>query len=264
MLLIRRSQHAAFPEEIKLLETGRPLLKKSPLYKIAVQLDKNGIIVLNARIDKNTHMPVLHAKEDFVKLLIQHFHALYNHGNHATVINELKQRAPHEEVLHTLLLESEHIVNSRPLTPVNSDLDIEALTPNHFLIGRSSAMSPLGVFTDATMSLSSWRTAQTLADQFWRRWQREYRPSLLPRPGAHQNVKRLHEGDVVIIADSSMPRGTWPRGVIAQLFPGPGGHVRVAIVRTRAGDVRRPVSRLIPIYSAHEDGVNTRGGDCRK
>ncbi|XP_061725407.1 uncharacterized protein LOC133531291 [Cydia pomonella] len=41
----------------------------------------------------------------------------------------LKERAPHEEVLHTLLLESEHIVNSRPLTPVNPDLDVEALTP---------------------------------------------------------------------------------------------------------------------------------------
>ncbi|XP_063371441.1 uncharacterized protein LOC134659686 isoform X1 [Cydia amplana] len=445
ILLIRRSQHTAFPEEIKLLETGRPLPKKSPLHKIAVQLDKNGIVVLNARIDKDMHIPVLHAKEDFVKLLVHHFHALFHHGNHATVINELKQRyyiiglrgsiryivnkcqwcrtykgstlkvpvgdlpperleanqppftaaavdlfgpmhitigrrrekrwgvlytclttravhlelaaslsassmilslrrmiarrgtptvlysdnatnfcgaerelaeaiktlpdilkpflteraikwkkippgnpsaggawerlvgsvktalkvvlkerAPHEEVLHTLLLESEHIVNSRPLTPVNPDLDIEALTPNHFLIGRSSSMSPLGVFTDATMSLSSWRTAQTLADHFWRRWQREYRPSLLPRPGAHQNVKKLHEGDVVIVADSSMPRGTWPRGVIVQLFSGPDGHVRVAIVRTRAGDVRRPVSRLIPIHSSHEDGVGTRGGDCRE
>ncbi|XP_061725398.1 uncharacterized protein LOC133531282 [Cydia pomonella] len=432
ILLIRRSQHAAFPEEIKLLETGRALPKKSPLHKIAVKLDKNGVIVLNARIDKDVHIPVLHAKEGVVKLLIHHFHALFNHGNHSTVINELKQRyyiiglrgsiryltnkcqwcrtykgttlkvpvgdlpperlqanqppftaaavdlfgpmnitigrrrekrwgvlytclttravhlelaaslsassmilslrrmiarrgtptvlysdnatnfygaerelaeakrtlpdslkpflteraitwkkippgnpsaggawerlvgsvktalkvilkerAPHEEVLHTLLLESEHIVNSRPLTPVNPDLDVEALTPNHFLIGRSSAMSPLGVFTDTAMSLSSWKTAQTLADHFWRRWQKEYRPSLLPRPGAHQNVQKLHTGDIVIIADGSMPRGTWPRGEIAQLFPGPDGHVRVAIVRTRAGDVRRPVSRLIPICSSN-------------
>ncbi|XP_063629208.1 uncharacterized protein LOC134800656 [Cydia splendana] len=92
ILLIRRSQHAAFPEEIKLLKTGRPLPKKSPLHKIAIQLDKNGVIVLNARIDKDVHIPVLHAKEDFVKLLIHHFHALFDHGNHATVINELKQR----------------------------------------------------------------------------------------------------------------------------------------------------------------------------
>ncbi|CAG7723012.1 unnamed protein product, partial [Allacma fusca] len=48
----------------------------------------------------------------------------------------LKERYPEEDLLHTLLLEAEFLVNSRPLTHVSVDPDDpESITPNHFLIG---------------------------------------------------------------------------------------------------------------------------------
>ncbi|CAG4942698.1 unnamed protein product [Colias eurytheme] len=56
----------------------------------------------------------------------------------------MKERYPREEVLHTLLLEAEHIVNSRPLTHLIENQDEEMLTPNHFLIGRSCGASRIG------------------------------------------------------------------------------------------------------------------------
>ena len=53
-----------------------------------------------------------------------------------TVINA--QLLP-EETLHTVLVEAEVIVNSRPPTGVSDDInDNEALTPYRFLIGRAS------------------------------------------------------------------------------------------------------------------------------
>ncbi|GBP37619.1 hypothetical protein EVAR_34656_1 [Eumeta japonica] len=55
----------------------------------------------------------------------------------------LKERKPREETLHTLLLEVEHIINSRPMTQVEPNLNREALTPNHFLFGRSCGVSPI-------------------------------------------------------------------------------------------------------------------------
>ena len=43
-----------------------------------------------------------------------------------------KGRLLHENTLHTLLLEIESIVNSRPLTSVSDDIDnLEPLTPNY-------------------------------------------------------------------------------------------------------------------------------------
>ena len=53
-----------------------------------------------------------------------------------TVIND---QLPPEKTLHTVLVEAEVIINSRPLTGVCDDIsDNETLTPNHFLIGRAS------------------------------------------------------------------------------------------------------------------------------
>ncbi|GBP75571.1 hypothetical protein EVAR_43477_1 [Eumeta japonica] len=118
----------------------------------------------------------------------------------------LKERKPREETLHTLLLEVEHIVNSRPLTPVEPDLNREALIPNHFLIGRSCGISPIDIY--------SW-------------------------------PPRTQGGDPVLIADKTMPRGLWPRGRIVKTIPGRDNKVRIVEIQTKLGILKRPTSRLV-------------------
>lgn len=168
----------------------------------------------------------------------------------------LKEKFPKEEVLHTLLLEAEHIVNSRPLVDVAEDQDEEAITPNHFLIGRSSGMPRLGAFTDEDFGeRRDWKVAQRLIDHFWARWVKEYLPTLIPRKVDGKITTRdLQCGDTVLIVDSTLPRGTWPRGEVVRVYPGPDGHTRVIDVRTTGGVLRRPSTKVVLLVPARDDG----------
>ena len=56
-----------------------------------------------------------------------------------TLKTVLQNRIVAKEALRTALVEAEGILNSRPVTYVSSDADdIEALTPNHFLLLRAN------------------------------------------------------------------------------------------------------------------------------
>ena len=86
-----------------------------------------------------------------------------------------------DEVLETAFAETEALVNSRPLTEVSSSSsDLEAITPNHFLISRANPVLPCGVFADKEISSKKrWRQTQVIINQVWVRWLREYLPTLI-------------------------------------------------------------------------------------
>ncbi|XP_023953383.2 uncharacterized protein LOC112057126 [Bicyclus anynana] len=166
------------------------------------------------------------------------------------LITTLNTRRPQEDILHTLLLEAEHLINSRPITEISLDPDDqESLTPNHFLIGRSSGTYRMGDFTDHELiGPATWKTVQRLADHFWKRWLIEYLPTITPRYNTQQNgFLNPTVGDIVIIVDHSLPRGSWPKGEIITTYPGPDGKTRIVDVRTTAGILKRPASRLVKI-----------------
>ncbi|XP_075990123.1 uncharacterized protein LOC142985761 [Anticarsia gemmatalis] len=161
---------------------------------------------------------------------------------HAT----LNEKAPTEEVLRTLLTEAEHSVNARPLTHVSVDpRDPEALTPNHFLLGSSTGLPSTGPCKEADRR--TWRACQALVDHYWKRWIREYLPTLVPRGEPQNTARPIQVGDVVIVADHTLSRNTWPIGMVEKTHPGPDGGTRVVEVRTKTGVFRRPVSKLVVI-----------------
>nr|XP_037876984.1 uncharacterized protein LOC119630712 [Bombyx mori] len=170
-------------------------------------------------------------------------------------------RHPTPEIFHTLLAEAEFTVNSRPLTHVSvSADDPDPLTPNHFLLGGPARVPVPGKFDDADLiGRAHWRAAQRLADVFWSRWLREYLPDLQNRREPHSRGPALKIGDVVIIADGTLPRNTWPRGIIQEVYPGADGITRVVDVRTAGGILRRPAKKIIVLptmSAAHQGGCS--------
>lgn len=114
-----------------------------------------------------------------------------------------------EEVLTTVLAEAESMLNGRPLTHLSVDPDDSSpITPNHFLLGRAHPHIPPDIIDESKgLSRRRWLAAQELAQHFWRRWLKEYVPSLIERSKWLQRKKNLQVGDLVLIVDHKLQGG---------------------------------------------------------
>jgi len=130
-----------------------------------------------------------------------------------------QQQLLDDENLRTLMCQVEAIINSRPITVVSSDsTDQEPLTPNHLLLIRAGPTVPPGVFIKEDLyHRKKWRHVQYLADVFWRRWLREYHPTLQQRQRWNRSRRNLEVNDIVIIAAENYPRSSWPLGRILEV-----------------------------------------------
>ena len=149
------------------------------------------------------------------------------------------------EVLQTLIVEVEAVLNDRPLTYLSADVtDLEPLTPSHLLYGRRITMLPYPIMedeiTDPTYVSSALlrnkvdRQTQFL-DHFQRRWQREYLTSLREAYKATGTTNQtVNVGNVVLIHDDA-PRLQWRLAVIEELIKGLDGFARAAKIRTSTG-----------------------------
>ena len=81
-----------------------------------------------------------------------------------------------EETLSTTVCLVEQVLNARPLTCASSDPDdFEALTPNHFLLGRASVSLPVGVVKpDDFNHRRVFRQYESHLSWIWKRWLQEY------------------------------------------------------------------------------------------
>lgn len=160
-----------------------------------------------------------------------------------------------DEAYQTLLVEAESIVNSRPLTylPLLST-EQEALTPNHFLLGSSSGViAPSVLKVDKPQELGrSWSILQKQLDRFWKRWVREYLPTLTKRTKWFAKSRNVQPGELVLIVEDKKRNG-WTRGRILEVIPAADGVVRQALVQTASGVLRRPVSKLAILEIANDD-----------
>jgi len=129
--------------------------------------------------------------------------------------------------LRAALVDLECTLNSRPLTyiPLESE-NSEALTPNHFLVGNSSGLRERGAMKSNGFGLAKhFRIAGQLADRFWRRWIREYLPTLTRRTKWFQPSQApISVNDVVLVVDETSKRNSWPKGIVVDVHLAKDGH----------------------------------------
>lgn len=160
-----------------------------------------------------------------------------------------------EEVLLTLLIEVEGMLNAKPLGYVSADAaDPDPVTPSMLLMGRRDASLPQVSYAPTAVTRKRWRHSQMMADHFWSRFIKNYLPNLQVRQKWQQPTDNLTEGTVVMIVDSQMPRASWPVGKVVKVNTSPDGCVRSADVKISGRTYLRPVARLVQLPEIPDDG----------
>ena len=146
--------------------------------------------------------------------------------------------------LQTIVVEIESMLNDRPLTYVNSDLqDTQPLTPSHLLYGRRIQQAPHPLsdqeeandpsFVDGVDLRKRVDKLTQLMGHFSSRWKREYLTSLREfYKTSRQNGQLIRTGDVVIVHEDNKPRLQWRLAIVEDLIKGKDGQVRAAHIRT--------------------------------
>ncbi len=151
-------------------------------------------------------------------------------------------RALSYEAMLTVMTQIEASLNQRPIA---LDDNGSAITPNHILGGMQSGQVAVPL---AWSSLKMARLAGEMVNNFWKRWNAFYLPSLR----ADRNTKgkgrtvQLQPGDRVLVDESGGNAfiDTWVPGVVVKAVPSADGRVRSAEVQTNKGIVRRGLNRL--------------------
>ncbi|XP_055603942.1 uncharacterized protein LOC129752177 [Uranotaenia lowii] len=159
------------------------------------------------------------------------------------------------EEMYTFLVQAEAILNSRPLSPYSDNPnDFCALTPSHFLTGRSSKALPEPSYDDLKVGrLSRWQHIQMMRDHFWKKWSADYLHTLQTRQKWKGRVLEIHEGALVLLRDENSPPQQWKLGRIISTHPGKDGIVRVVTVRTAKGEYQRAVTKVCLLPDVDSD-----------
>jgi hypothetical protein len=161
----------------------------------------------------------------------------------------------------TILAELQERLNRRPLM-ASGPGEAGPLTPAHFLYGAEPpALGPgQGEVDPDADGLSLQRRLayhQRVGRDLWVRWRREYLPTLRSwrTRGGGRVEESLRKGELVLVDDGILGRGRWPLARVEEPLTGADGRVRAVWIRLRGRRTRRPVSRLLRLEAANEQGA---------
>ncbi|EPB66843.1 integrase core domain protein [Ancylostoma ceylanicum] len=185
------------------------------------------------------------------------------------------------DVMYTMLVEIEAVLNSRPLTyqeerweqqPILRPIDFiqnDIILDFPFQDNRTNEELPYYTPDEAQQLKTqhqveeALQTSVRLTNSFWRIWSAQYLTGLREHHKHQMDNKRgttmtPREGDVVLLCDSSQPRNIWKIARIVELRGDHPDTVREVVVelpnKTR---LRRPVNRVVPLEIGNESGTSS-------
>ena len=69
-------------------------------------------------------------------------------------------------------------------------------------------------------------------------------PTLTCKQKWTDKTRNVAVNDIVVLIDDNTPRSQWPLGRIVKVFPSSHNLVQSVLVKTQAGEIKRPISKL--------------------
>ena len=146
------------------------------------------------------------------------------------------------EELHTVLVQIENMMNTRPLTYLSEENCDEHITPSHLMYGRNINRRNIvndndNVITlDKTLITTRIKHVTAVLNHFWNRFYKEYLLSLCEKYRYQKNntkkKRELKINDVVLIQDDkTTPRNNWRKGKVEELIVSRDSKIRGAVLR---------------------------------
>ena len=171
--------------------------------------------------------------------------------------------------LQTTLYEVSDLLNERPIgiKPGTEPSLGKYLCPNDILLGRTLNRPPHGQFLDeeTAVKLSKrMKFNQDIIRTFFKRWRRDYFPTLIIRQKWHTAKRDPQVGDVVLVQDNNVVRDLWKLGQISEVKKGVDNRVRDVTVRyknTKPGPeyqkepdvfIKRSVHKIVIVMPVEE------------
>lgn len=132
------------------------------------------------------------------------------------------------------------------------------LSPSLLVTQKLGVPPPLGDFSDKELYTKQWRQVQTLANQFWSCWSREYLHLLQHRQKWTEPRRNLQIRDLILLRDKQIASSCWP------IFPGKDEFVRQVELKTTDEEnskTKRPI-REVMLGQFLLDEKHTRQGSC--
>ncbi|XP_062706872.1 uncharacterized protein LOC134283936 [Aedes albopictus] len=171
--LYRFAQCCAYADEIAVLTNKRvsngnemSVPKSSPIYQLCPFLDEHDVLRMRGRtaacpfVDQHAVNPIILPRNHQVtRLVVGHYHRMYHHQNHNTVLNELRQRyviSRLKATFNKIRRDCQQCKNDRirPLAPIMGNLPVARLA------AYSPPFSHMGVDYFGPLSVSVGRRSE--------------------------------------------------------------------------------------------------------
>ena len=152
--------------------------------------------------------------------------------------------------LQDIITDIQIILNNRPLSYCEDDIQLPTLAPSVMIFGREVHLPEENLEDIENQDLRKCeKYLRRCKDMLWRRFRSEYLNALRERHNTIHQDKELEvkPGDVVMIKGEEKNRGMWKTGVVESLITGRDGVTRTVKLPAGKSYLERAIQHLYPL-----------------